>query len=134
GEEVQKNQALLQYDTYWEESSGAHGYYELPKKDKLLHLIFVGEKEIPFCTLRRHTPEKEKYYKELIGHNFRVVIKEPEPIAECQIRTKPCPQSHLLWEHFCITHACLWVSYSGHPKTCCENGNKDFTTIPKVTS
>jgi len=62
---------LIEYDT--RTSTGE--YYALPK-GLLLQLIFVGEKGIPFCTLRRHTANKEVYYRECEGKDFEVVITD----------------------------------------------------------
>jgi len=73
------NKSLQQYDTlyddYKEDGAINIGYYELPNT-KLLQLIFIGNFDIPFCTLRRYTPEKEKYYESSIGHEFQVVIEK----------------------------------------------------------
>lgn len=62
-------QDLLDYDT--KDIKGE--YYMIPRSGYLLQLIFVGNKGIPFCTLRRHTPEKETYYRDLMGHNFEII-------------------------------------------------------------
>ena len=59
---------LIEYDT--QKSDGS--YYTLPKTT-LLHLTFLGDKLIPFCTLRRYTIEKYRYYKSLIGKTFKIV-------------------------------------------------------------
>ena len=58
---------LLEYDT--KDCNG--NYYELPIGD-LIQLVFVGNKKIPFCTLRRYTKEKWEYYKGCIGEYFEV--------------------------------------------------------------
>ena len=67
------NDDLKEYDTLWD-NNGDLGYYKLPKGLKL-QLIFIGNKNIPFCTIRRQTPQKETYYRNLIGELFDVVIK-----------------------------------------------------------
>lgn len=59
---------LIEYDT--KTSDGE--YYELPTGD-LIQLVFIGECRIPFCTLRRYTPQKYKYYKSKVGQVFKVV-------------------------------------------------------------
>lgn len=56
---------LIEYDT--KNSKGE--YYPLPKTN-LIHLTFIGNKLIPFCTLRRHTTQKFSYYKNKIGEEF----------------------------------------------------------------
>ena len=86
-EDVQKNKELIEYDTMYEDETGERdhfgtpitkvGYYPLPKKGFLLQLIFLGNKKIPFCTLRRKTDEKMDYYTELLGEEFDIeIVKE----------------------------------------------------------
>ena len=41
-----------------------------------LQLVFRGNKMIPFCTIRRETKEKALYYRDKIGQEFEVVVKE----------------------------------------------------------
>jgi hypothetical protein len=67
------NDKLKEYDTFWKEEDGTCGYYELPK-GLLLQLFFIGNDNIPFSTMRRHTPEKEMYYRRMIGTWFNVVV------------------------------------------------------------
>jgi hypothetical protein len=62
---------LIEYDTKISEGN----YYPLPKGKKL-HLTFIGDKWIPFCTIRRFTEQKAKYYRELKGKYFKIVIEE----------------------------------------------------------
>ena len=50
------------------------GNYELPNKFLLL-LIFISEKdEGIFTTLRKLSPEKEKFYRDAQGELFEVII------------------------------------------------------------
>lgn len=56
---------LIEYDTKAKDGS----YYPLPDS-MMLQLIFLGDKGIPFCTLRRHTPYKEAYYRASISEEF----------------------------------------------------------------
>lgn len=71
------NGELIEYDTiYYDLESGSRQYYPLPKTGQLIQLIFLGNRSIPFCTIRRHTPEKERYYHGAIGRVFDVVIEE----------------------------------------------------------
>lgn len=67
-EMVAYNKDLIEYDTRSKDGT----YYELPKKGQLLQLIFIGNRDIPFCTLRRATPEKESVYQNSIGHEFLI--------------------------------------------------------------
>ena len=63
---------LIEYDT--KKSDGT--YYEL-KTGYYLQLIFLGEKRIPFCTIRSAFPQhKINYYKNSIGEIFTIKIEE----------------------------------------------------------
>ena len=63
------NVDLLVYDT-----KNTYGsFYNLPKNN-YLQLIFLGNKKIPFCTIRRLTPQKLEYYKSLEGLDFEIII------------------------------------------------------------
>lgn len=63
--------AFLDYDT-------DHGLYPLPKKGDYLMLIFEEDyltvSRSIFTTIRRRTPEKEAYYRDLVGQVFRVEV------------------------------------------------------------
>ena len=71
---------LLNYDTRWNDGNEV-GKYPLPH-DNLIHLTFLGENLIPFCTIRRHTNQKYSYYKSKIGEEFEVVLTSTKPSAE----------------------------------------------------
>ena len=60
---------LIVYDTKTETGE----FYPLPHTN-LIHLTFIGDKLIPFCTIRRHTNQKFSYYKNLIGKEFEIVL------------------------------------------------------------
>jgi hypothetical protein len=62
---------FLEYDTAYPFLDGT-SYYELPKKGTVLVLIFLAG--WAFTTIRRWTPEKEAYYRKLIGKEFEIVI------------------------------------------------------------
>jgi hypothetical protein len=79
------NKDLLEYDTkysvYKKSEDLIHyisfqqfEYYKLPEEGHLIQLIFVGDKDIPFCTLREYTDKKYDYYKNSIGDIFKIVI------------------------------------------------------------
>lgn len=55
---------FLAYDT-------DHGRYELPKRGEYLLLLFLAVGGL-FTTLRRKTPEKERYYRSLIGSTLSI--------------------------------------------------------------
>lgn len=63
------------YDTKYP-TKGKIGYYPLPRRGIYLLLIFKKKGRIPFLftTIRRWTPQKEKYYRGAIGEEFKVVI------------------------------------------------------------
>ena len=68
------SESLIKYDTvFWE--NGKEQFYPLPKKGEVIQLLFFGNEGIPFCTIRRHTPEKERYYTGSIGYEFQIVIE-----------------------------------------------------------
>ena len=60
---------LVEYDT--KKSDGS--YYPLPKGN-VIQLLFLGDKNIPFCTIRRWTPQKFDYYVSLIGETLKIEI------------------------------------------------------------
>jgi hypothetical protein len=61
---------LREYDTRIQEGE----YYKLPE-GLLLHLVFVGNKGIPFTTLRSFNPEKFDFYVERVHQWFDVEVK-----------------------------------------------------------
>lgn len=72
--DTEKDKELLKYDT--KKSDGT--YYEI--KDGLyIQLVFLGDKAIPFCTLRSALPaHKVEQYKAQIGKPFKIVIEKEE--------------------------------------------------------
>lgn len=71
---VSINKDLIEYDTKYEDK-GKTKYYELPKEGKLIQLIFVGEKDIPFCTLRSYNELKWNYYQGQIGKVLDIKVR-----------------------------------------------------------
>ena len=69
---------FLHYDTVFNIRGGVEEYFPLPKKgDVLIIFLFsfnLGERHI-WTTIRRWTPRKEAYYKDLIGQRVRIEIK-----------------------------------------------------------
>ena len=71
------NKDLLEYDTKANDGS----YYEL-KKGKYIQLIFLGNKNIPFCTIRSAYGQygnKKEYYQAKVGETFNIVIVYENP-------------------------------------------------------
>jgi hypothetical protein len=64
---------LLEYDTRFLPDWPAQ-YYPLPE-GILIQLFFIGDKGIPFCTIRRHTVDKERYYRSMLRQEFEIVYK-----------------------------------------------------------
>lgn len=71
---IQTNEELLHYDTIYHDGD-SWGYYDLPTEGDLIQLIFIGNYDIPFCTLRRHTKQKYDYYRNLLGQEFEIEVK-----------------------------------------------------------
>lgn len=66
-----KHKELLQYDTIKSDGS----YYPI-NNELYIQLIFIGDKHIPFCTLRKFGGYKWSYYKTKINEEFKIVIKK----------------------------------------------------------
>lgn len=65
-------EALLNYDT-----TKADGSRFPLKPGNYIQLVFVGNLNIPFCTIRAAYPHsKTVYYLESIGEQFQIEIKE----------------------------------------------------------
>lgn len=65
------NPDLIEYDT--KNSQGE--YYQLPDTP-IIQLIFVGDKNIPFCTLRRYYEAKWEYYTDAVGERFKIEVSK----------------------------------------------------------
>ena len=66
------NSELLEYDTKTIDG----GYYHL-KPGKYIQLVFLGDKGIPFCTIRAAWPPgKVRYYRSRIGQQFGIEVCE----------------------------------------------------------
>lgn len=65
---------LLEYDTVYYEADGKH-YFPL-KPGKYMILLFLGNKYIPFTTIRSWDEEKEIYYRSNIGKQFDIGVKQ----------------------------------------------------------
>lgn len=52
--------------------------YKINKKETYLLLVFVGEKIIPFTTLRKLTIENVKKYVGYEGDSFNIVVEEAQ--------------------------------------------------------
>ena len=67
---------FIEYDTsYYDKKNNECGYYKLPN-EYVLVLLFRTHFDELFTTIRRSTPEKDKYYMNARGEEFKVVITE----------------------------------------------------------
>lgn len=70
--------AFVHYDTVYIERDGLfpqiEKHYPLPASGKVIVLFFVGNLLIPFSTVRRWTPEKERWYTGMTNMVFEVKI------------------------------------------------------------
>lgn len=71
-----KNEELIEYDTVYV-GTVCTEYFPLPD-GSYLQLIFVGNKHIPFCTIRSKwggfRKNKKEYYESMIGKEFKIII------------------------------------------------------------
>lgn len=79
----------LDWDTRYIDKEGKNRHYQLPTEGKYLLLLFWAQSQegFIFTTLRRCTPEKEKYYRSLVGEEIEVLVlaemaEEMEKIRE----------------------------------------------------
>jgi len=67
-EEKEISEPLREYDTCYHDSVCKYNYYPLPKgKVIIIVLIANSGKGWIWTTIRRWTPEKEQYYRRLVG-------------------------------------------------------------------
>lgn len=79
--------AFVEYDTTFildGPAGSATCNYPLPKGYVLI-LYFVGNKRIPFCTVRRGFASKEEYYRKMVGRQFIVEMEEAPEAAQLAI-------------------------------------------------
>lgn len=85
-EVIKTNSAVLhkEFINYDTEIQGDGKYYQLPKGNVLILILrtthqieeSLWEWSAIWTTIRRWTPEKEKYYRELRGQQVEIVIEE----------------------------------------------------------
>jgi hypothetical protein len=71
------NDEFVGYDTYYEYSEKGEklcDFYPIPS-GKVIVLVFLGDKLIPFTTVRRWTPKDENEYRYNVGKLFGIIIK-----------------------------------------------------------
>ena len=67
------HESFINYDTRIKTDYRKKEYYPLPN-GKLIILLLCTDVEI-WTTIRRWTPEKEKYYRSIRGQNVEIVIE-----------------------------------------------------------
>ena len=70
------------YDAEYE-GEGATLYYHLPEKGKVIVLFLWGEHTL-FTTIRRWSPSKEKYYRDLVGCDFLIDLAIGQGLKGCK--------------------------------------------------
>jgi hypothetical protein len=65
-------------DTEYTESDGSTQHYNKLPNGLVLVLVFVGNKNIPFTTIRRCYDKKLQYYRSLVGQWFDIVVEEDD--------------------------------------------------------
>ena len=69
------NPTLLEYDTTFIDEDGNKQRFPL-KGSTFLQLIFIGEFNVPFCTIRSAYPQsKIEYYQQNVGQKFMIIIE-----------------------------------------------------------
>lgn len=74
---------FVEYDTRYhdmmamfpDKDGNCYGHYPLPP-GRYIVLVFLGDKLIPFTTVRPYRPEKLEYYADHCRKIFDIVIKE----------------------------------------------------------
>lgn len=59
---------LMSYDAIYIENNEKK-YFDIPDGD-LIYLLFLGDFNIPFSTIRKYTPKKYKYYEACLRQKF----------------------------------------------------------------
>lgn len=67
------SQHFLDWDTSYAEE-GKTKHYDLPK-GKVLVLLIVSGGMMIWTTIRRFTPEKERYYRSIVGQEVQIIIE-----------------------------------------------------------
>ena len=74
----EKHKELLEYDTI--KSDGSYYPIDTNNNNQYIQLVFIGNKHIPFCTLRKFGGYNWSYYKTKINDLFKIVIKKDPKI------------------------------------------------------
>jgi hypothetical protein len=106
-------------------------YYSIPEPHLSEHfwlvlvlhdLILIGVKiKMPILHIGKKVPKgwKEDGRASHLGKGIWVIPMKKEE-NKCDIIHKPSTHSTLLWEHFCKTHNCIFVTYKRDEIECNE--------------
>ncbi|MBI2135733.1 hypothetical protein HYU06_01540 [Candidatus Woesearchaeota archaeon] len=74
------SKGFIDFDTLYNDKEGNLFYYKLPKTDLLILTLFSDSDQSPriWTTVRRWAPQKEEYYKNLVGQEVKILIEEIE--------------------------------------------------------
>jgi len=76
-DEGEISQPFREYDTVFTSNNEPDGFYPLPKGKLLLILLIANSgRGWIWTTIRRWTPEKEQYYKRLVGQVVECEVTE----------------------------------------------------------
>jgi len=76
-EESEISQTFRMYDTSFRDGIGKEGMYPLPRGKLILIILVANEgKGWLWTTIRRWTPEKDRYYRGLVGHVVECEVTE----------------------------------------------------------
>jgi hypothetical protein len=67
------NPDFVEYDTVFADSNGIKSHFDLPYSDYLV-LVFIGNKLIPFTTVRPYSQQKWNFYKSNVRKWFEIVV------------------------------------------------------------
>lgn len=69
---------FVEYDTTYHDAAAAGGKGHFPlRPGAYLLLVFLGDKRVPFTTVRPWSPEKADYYTVRLGSMFEIEVAEP---------------------------------------------------------
>jgi hypothetical protein len=78
---------FIEYDSLYYPYGFHPKYSQIPSAGKVIVLYLIGNKMIPFSSIRKHTPEKELFYRSLLGKILTIVIKKP---LSSKLKTAKC--------------------------------------------
>lgn len=71
------NSDFVEYDTVYSDSNNVKGHFKLPDGDYIV-MVFVGNKLIPFTTVRPYSQQKWAFYKANVRKWFDVKYRSQQ--------------------------------------------------------